>query len=34
MWLGCPKDGIRLQAGKGGGSGRQDMAIRPGAGLI
>jgi hypothetical protein len=35
MWLGCPKAGVRLQAGKGGGgSSRQDMAIRPGAGLI
>jgi hypothetical protein len=29
MWLGCLKAGIRLQAEKGGGgSGRQDMAIR------
>jgi len=29
MWLGCPKAGVRLQAGKGGGgSSRRDMAIR------
>jgi len=32
MWLGCPKDGVRLQAEKGGGgSSRRDMAIRLGA---
>jgi hypothetical protein len=35
MWLGCLKAGVRLQAEKGGGgSGKRDMAIRPGAGLI